>query len=75
MHVGCLVLAPAEWRWDLSAMVRDVTEGTEGVFGRPGVVTCGLQTLCGVCCPLSPMRDTLGSDLQFEERNKTILRK
>lgn len=54
-------------------MVRDVTEHNEGVFGRSGVVTCGLQTLCGMCCPLLATCDMLGSDPQFEEQSETIL--
>lgn len=73
VHVGCLALAPAGWQWDLSATVRGVTECTEGGFGRPGVVMCGLQTLCGTCCPFFLTCDTLRFDLQFEEQSKTIL--
>lgn len=68
-------LAPVGWQGDLRAMVRGVTEHIEGVFGKPGVVTCGLQTLCGMCYPLFPMCNTLESDLQFEEWSKTILAK
>lgn len=66
-------MAPAGWQWDLSATVKDVIEHTEGGFGRPWVVMCGLQTLCGMCCPFFLTCDTLGSDPQFEEWSKTIL--
>lgn len=43
------------------------------IFGRPGIATCGLQTLCGTCCPLFPMYNTLESNPQFEEWNESMI--